>query len=263
MSASVALLTAVAALAGCGDRPGLIRLGGDPARGVLVNRAVGSRPFDPPDPSRPTVVFVHGSNPLPRLVRFTMAEQLARALARRGGPAVNVLDWDWNAATADSLDPRVNCTNAVAQGRRLAAALRGAGVDPSRVHLIGHSAGAMVATSAARDLGAACGRPVPQLTLLDPATYYHSIVFRDLAAGSAALRVENYWAPGPCGFGGEARAAGVRDMRIDGPRTLLGALCPLRFEHVYVVRWYIATAAEPACPAGFNTSLLLADPGTQ
>ncbi len=45
-----------------------------------------------------------------------------------------------------------------------------------------------------------------QLTLLDPAVTYHGLIFDVLAAGSSASFVENYWAPGPSGYGREAPA---------------------------------------------------------
>ncbi len=142
ISAIAVVFTAAATLSWGGPREApLVRRGGSPARGVLVNRTPGSRPFDPPDRTLPTVVFVHGFNPAPRVVHFEMAQQLAESLARRGGPRVNVLDWDWNAATFESLHPGVNSEAAVHQGHHLAHALWHAGVDPSRTHLIGHSAG--------------------------------------------------------------------------------------------------------------------------
>src|SRR5438270_9730277 len=120
MGTGVVFFAALAAISGGDDRPSLVRLGGDPARGVLVNLTPGARPTDPPDAARPTVVFVHGMNPMPRAIHFTMAERLAEALRRRGGPAFTVLGWDWNAASFVSLHPRINEEGAVEQGRHLA-----------------------------------------------------------------------------------------------------------------------------------------------
>src|SRR6185312_6002194 len=193
MTAGAALMVTLAMVAGWGDRPALIVPGGDPARGLLVNVTPGARPFDGPDPSRGTVVFIHGFNPFPRALHFRMAELLAQSLARRGGPPLNVLAWDWNAATWTSFQTSGNITAAIEQGRALAAALKTAGVDPARTQVIGHSAGGIVATSAARSLALDYGQPVAQLTLLDPAAYYHTAVFDQLAAGSLAPIVENYW----------------------------------------------------------------------
>ena len=103
MTVEAALLVAVATVAGWGERPSLVVAGADASRGVLVNVTPGARPSDGPDPSRPTVVFVHGFNPCPRTVHFHMVEEFARSLARRGGPPLNVFGWDWNAATFTSV----------------------------------------------------------------------------------------------------------------------------------------------------------------
>jgi pimeloyl-ACP methyl ester carboxylesterase len=256
-----ASLVLLATLSGWTDRPRLVRFGGDPARGVLVNHTPSARPFDPPNPTWPTVVFVHGFNPLPRLLHFPMAAELAEVLARRGGPPLNVLGWNWNAATNDSLSHRVNDENAVRQGHALAAELARVGVDPWRLHLIGHSAGGLVATSAARDLAGLRGRLVLQLTLLDPATCYHDLLFNRLAAGSCAQVVENNWAPGLRGYGRAVVAPGVRNFRVDGWPASPGRLRPLRPGHLQSVRWYLDGADDSGRPSGLNTSQLLAPSG--
>lgn len=248
-------LTAAVLCAGAPDTR-LIRGGGDPARGVLVNHTIGARPFDPPDRSLPTVVFVHGFNPMPRVVRFSMADRFAESFHRRGGPPFNLLGWDWNAATFDNISPKANAEAAVRQGQALASALWFGAIDPGRTHLIGHSAGGMVVTSAARDLALGRGRPVAQLTLLDPATLYHSVIFERLAAGSLSPRVENFWSPGPSAFGREVALPGVQNIRVDGPASYAGLLCPLRSDHLFIVRWYLDTVADGRRPWGFNTSVL-------
>jgi pimeloyl-ACP methyl ester carboxylesterase len=261
MGTCIVLFAAVAVASGCEDRPSLVAIGGDRARGTLVNYTPGFGMFDPPDPDRPTVVFIHGINPVPRAVHFTMSERLAAALARRFGAAFNLLGWDWNAASFVSVRPWVNDENAVEQGHALAAALRGAGGAPSRTHLIGHSSGCIVAASAARDLAAGGGEPPAQLTLLEPATLYHALVFDHLAAGSSARKVENYWSPGPSGYGREAPFDGIWNVRVAGPMPHFGVICPLRSSHLFVVEWYLATVEDQTCPSGFNTSLLLQEVG--
>lgn len=250
----LASFVVLVAVAGSGDRSPLVARGGDPARGVLIDQTPGGAV-----PGLPTVVFVHGTNPAPGLVHFEMAERLAEALGRRPGPPCNVLAWDWNAATTDSRSHKVNDRNAIGQGHALAAALLATALPPDRFHLIGHSAGAIVATSAARELARALGRPVAQLTLLDPATCYHRLVFERLHAGTAALRVENYWAPGPSGYGRAVACPHVRNVRVAGATPWLGTALPLRSSHLSLVRWYIATAEDPSYPGGFNASLLLGD----
>lgn len=222
-----------------------------------MNLSPGARPFDPPDPARPTVVFVHGFNPLPRVVHFGMAQRFAESLARRGGPGMNLIGWDWNAATFTSVHPGVNSEAAVHQGHALARALGNAGVDPARTHLVGHSAGGMVVASAARVFALGQGRPVAQLTLLDPATFYHAVIFERLGAGSLAPVVENYWCPGPSAFGREVALPGIRNFRVDGHASYVGVVNPLRSDHLFIVRWYLATVENPHRGQGFNTSPLV------
>lgn len=259
MGACVALCVALAATAGCRDHdsPRLLRFGPDLSCGVLVNLTPGAAPLEAIDPGRPTLVFIHGMNLAPRIVHFTMAERFAEAVARRGGPPLNVLGWDWNGATFAGLSARANEGAAIAQGQMLAAALLQAGVAPGQVHLIGHSSGGMVAASAARSLMSSSGQAIAQLTLLDPAALYHDHVFEHLAAGSAARRVENYWAPAPSGYGRHVLHPGVWNARIDGPTPYLGLVSPWHSSHFHIVHWYVGTAADPALPGGFNTSLVL------
>jgi pimeloyl-ACP methyl ester carboxylesterase len=254
---SLAATLTTSALVLAGNRPpSVLARGGDPARGLLVNHSLGARPFDRPDPARPTVVIIHGFNPAPRVVHFEMGERFAEALERRGELGFNVLAWDWNAATCESLSPRKNSEAAVCQGNFLADALTTWGVDPGRTHLIGHSAGGMVATSAAWVFARRQGRPVAQLTLLEPASYYHAIVFERLMAGTLASRVENYWSPGPSAYGREVNLPGVQSIRVEGSSPYFGLICPLRSDHLAIVGWYLHTVENRACPMGFNVSLL-------
>ncbi len=253
MSAVVLILGSLLSQSAGGSRPALIVRGPDLARGLLVNRTPGTRPFDPPDRSLATVVFVHGFNPAPRIVHFEMAIRLAEAMARRG-TRCNILEWDWNAATCDSLRPRVNSEKSVQQGHLLADQLALAGIDPARMHLIGHSAGAMVATAAAWDYAVRWGRPVAQLTLLDPATFYHEVIFQQLQAGSLAPLVENYWTASPSAYGNEVRLPGVRDYHVTGRSYYLGVFCPIRSDHVSIVVWYLTTIENGTIDGGFNTN---------
>lgn len=255
MTANALLLTALGLLAASPDRPKQYILGKDVSPGILRNWTVGCRPFDPPDPSRPTLVFVQGFNPAPRLVRCTIPEQLALAVARRGGPVVNVMAWEWNAATWAGLRPEVNQANAVDHGRRLAAALQGAGLAAHKIHLVGQSTGCIVVTAAARALRDQSGTLVGQLTLLDPATLYHHVVFEQLNAGTTSYRVENYWADGPSGFGKSVAYYGVTNMQVDGPKSLIGVVVLPRSSHWHVASWYLDTIEDRGCQAGYNTSL--------
>ena len=252
-SAIMVCLTSVMLVGGAGPRPVLLKWGSDPGRGLLVNRTLGTRPFDPPDPGRATLVFVQGFNPAPRIVHFEMATRFAESLARRG-TVCNVLEWDWNAATFDSWSPRTNSNKSVEQGRMLADALARSGVDPARIHLVGHSAGGMVVASAAQVFAIHWRRPVAQLTLLDPATYYHAVIFRQLRAGSLAPLVENYWTASPSAYGNEVRLPGVRDYHVTGHSYYYGVVRPLRSDHVSIVTWYLTTIENPTTGTGFNTN---------
>jgi pimeloyl-ACP methyl ester carboxylesterase len=257
MSAIVGLCVALASVGGTG-RSTLIAFGGDLAQGVLINRTIGAAPFDAPDPARPTFIFIHGFNPMPHAIHFEMAERFAEAVGCRFGPRTyNVLDWDWNGATFVGIHYDRNTEAAVQQGPALADAILRAGLDPARVHLVGHSHGAIVAASAARMIAARHGRFVAQITLLEAAGFYHQIVFERLGAGSAAGRVENYWSPGPSGYGQTALYAGVTNIRVPPRTPLVGVFLPSHSGHVDIVRWYVGTAAHPDCPLGFNASVLL------
>jgi pimeloyl-ACP methyl ester carboxylesterase len=261
MAVCVVVLAIATSVVGEDLRRPFVAFGGDASRGVLVNLSPGCQPGAPAVAGRPTVVFIHGFNPLPRTVHFTMFEQVAGAIARRGGPALNVFGWDWNAATFVSLVPRANGDAAVAQGRALAVALLRAGALPARTHLIGHSSGTIVAASAARTLAFEYGQPVAQLTLLEPATSYHDVVFERLAAGTTARRVENYWSPDRGALGRAAPYPGVENIRVDRqPRSPAPILARLS-SHLYVAEWYITTIEDPRYPAGFNRSLILVGEG--
>lgn len=236
------LMIASSVILGEGPIPGsVLEWGGDPSRGCLVNRTVGADPRAPVDPSRPTVVVVHGVNPMHPFVHFTLAERYGESIGRRLGEAVNVLGWEWNAATLPSLRPWVNDRHAVEQGRRLAVALGSAGVDPTSLHLIGHSTGCVVAASASREF-AGRGVRVGRLTLLDPVVTQHRLIFQELGAATTASSLEHHWAAGPSGFGRPAPYLGVSNRRFDGPGGLRGLLRPSRLDHLNVVRWHLQSA---------------------
>jgi len=121
--------------------------------------------------------------------------------------------------------------------------------------LIGQSSGAIVAASAARELREATGQCVAQVTLLDPATTYHELVFSRLAVSSCCGIVDHYWAPGPAGLSRQVCEPGVHDRRLNVPGGWRGIVVPRQSAHMNVVRWYIETAARPETGDGFNTSV--------
>jgi hypothetical protein len=224
--------------------------GGSPARGELVNWTRGVAPGSPPDPSRPTLVVVHGVNPAHPLLRMTVAERYAEAIARRYGPAVNVLGWDWNAAARGGLRPGLVHRDAIEQGRRLAATLRMAGFRPADLRIVGQSTGCLVAAAAARSLADGTGEFVGVVTLCDPVRAERELVFGPLEVVGAAASVEHFWAPGLSGFGGPAptSAPNLLERRIPGPRGARGLLRPAHTDHLNVVRWHINALSEGLLP---------------
>lgn len=220
--------------------------GPDHASGNLINCTVGCQPGSPIDPSQPSVVVVHGINPVHTLIHSEIAERYGEAVGARWGTSINVLGWDWNGETLRSLRPSRNEELAELQGRALAEALVRAGVVPDRLHLVGHSSGGLVATAAARSLTDRTGRPIDRLTLLDPAAGQHARIFGTLQAGSTARVVYHFWARGPTGFGHPALYPNVRDQALSGPAGWSGLVAPGRLDHLNIVRWHIGQlAANP------------------
>ena len=256
------VLVLVAACSGCGLDPNIVVLGGNNMRGCLLNYSCGAHPADPIDPSKPTFVFTHGFNPLPRRLRTTFMQGYSRAIRCRCGDSYNLLSWDWNRATWVSLNPQKNVDNAIRQGRCLAAALRARGVDPARTHMIAHSLGSVTMTAAAQSL--ACdGCRVAQLTLLDPLEKQHELIFCQLGGIASACIVENYWAPGISGYGARATYRGVRNYAVEGRKPIWGIIDPTISNHVSILHWYYDTIRCPQIPCGFQTSVLLGCCGCQ
>lgn len=221
----------------------LTAVGWHHARGELVNLTAGADRSSPPAPGRPTVVVAHGLNPFHPLLHFTVAERYAEAINARYRGGVNILGWDWNAATMQGLSAETNARAAIGQGQRLAGALWASGVDPADMHLVGQSTGCVVATAAARALTNA-GRPPGRLTLIDPAVAEHGILFQELAAATAAAHVEHAWMPGPTGAGRSAAPAVVHETRLQPKSGVLGFVLPRRADHFRAVRWHIGQMSQ-------------------
>ena len=130
MTTCVLLLASAATMAVALDHGDIVEGGRDPAPGVVVNATPGVLPFDPPDPTRPTLMIVHGINFLPRASHLPMATRLGEAISRRGGTPLNVLGWDWNGDTLVGVNPAANHEHAVNHGRRLSRALLDLGLSP-------------------------------------------------------------------------------------------------------------------------------------
>ncbi|MHC5537796.1 thioesterase domain-containing protein [Singulisphaera rosea] len=216
----------------------LIAKGRDEATGILVNSTVGAGPFDPIDPTRWTVAVVHGLNPYHPRLHFTIAERYAESIGSRYGSNVNVVGWDWNAATMPSYRAAIIRQNAIAQGNALGMTLYHAGVQPSSLHLVGHSSGCIIAIRAARVLMERTGQRVARITLLDPSVPEHRLIFEELDCASLTNHLEHVWVPGLSGFGRPVYQPGVANLRVAGPRGALGLLTPLHLDHFYAVGWH-------------------------
>jgi pimeloyl-ACP methyl ester carboxylesterase len=230
---------------------GLCQPGG---KGELSNlSSADGDPTAPFDADKPTIVITHGLNVFPGIVRFIYPARIAEAIRQRCPGAFNLATWDWNAAAF--FDPhflRIRA-NAIEQGRLLANALQERGVG-REVHLVGHSLGGLVITSAAKGLGG-----VSQLTLLDSVVDDRGRVFGMLSPMRHAASVENYWAPRPTGVGKAVAVPGLFNRQVrDQPmtRVFLPAIAPIR-GHVNVMLYYLDTARDAEVPDGFNRSMLL------
>jgi len=247
-----ALLSCV--LTGCGLNTPVLQRGGNGRMGVLLNYSCGAHWCDPIDPNKPTIVFTHGWNPLPKRIHVTFGQAASQSLRCRYGDACNLLSWDWSAVRVSPFRGQPVRIGRC-QGRKMAIALRVRGVDPVHTQLIAHSLGTVVAAQAAcclSDLG-----PFAQLTLLDPPENMHDEIFRHLAAPSHARVVENYWAPGISGFGAQVNQAGVRNYIVRGTTPWRGMVDLSISNHMYVMRWYYQTIGCPKMPYGFQQSVLM------
>ena len=238
--AALGQFSVTAPLATAQAQPRLWAAGADRAPGLLVNYTVGYHPGAGLDPSRPTVVIIHGINPLHPLMHMEMAQRYSEAIASRWGSTMNVLGWNWNGHTLRGLRASENDELAEMHGLSLAEVLLRQGAAPEWLHLVGHSSGCVVASAAARAIADRTGRPVDRLTLLDPVGRQHALIFGKLQAGSAARRVDHIWATGPTGFGSPAPYPNVRDEVFTGPAQWSGFLAPGRLDHMQLVRWHIA-----------------------
>ena len=238
---------------GCGLSSPLLQRGGNGRYGVLLNYSCGAHRCDPIDPSKPTIVFTHGWNPLPNKIHVTFGQASSQAIRCQYGDACNLLSWDWSAVRVSPFRNQPIRTGRD-QGKKMAAALRVRGVDPSRTQVIAHSLGSVVAAQAAcclSDLGS-----MAQLTLLDPPEDMHDEIFCRLGAATHAEIVENYWAPGISGFGGHVSTAGVQNYIVRGTTPVRGIIDLSISNHMHVMQWYYQTICCPSISCGFQQSIL-------
>jgi hypothetical protein len=130
--------------------------------------------LDPAEKQKPTVVITHGWHGSVTDPAFT---QKAQSL----GNSYDIFTWDWHgeanpynyATPLDEINDRgltgaaLATANGSWEGIRLSRDLTALGLDPSQMQLIGHSAGAAVIGTAAKNLEQSTGKEVQRLTLLD------------------------------------------------------------------------------------------------
>lgn len=248
------LLATACGTLGCALDTPVLQRGGNGRMGVLLNYSCGAHACDPIDPAKPTIVITHGWNPLPKRIHTTFASSGACVLKRRCGDSYNLLSWDWNGVSVSPFNDEPLRVGRC-QGQKMAAALRARGIDPTRTQFIAHSLGTIAVAEAARclsDLG-----PTAQLTLLDSPETYHQQTFCQIGAIYHARCVENYWAPGPSGYGGPVSCPGVRNYCVSGPAPIRGIVDLSVSNHVHVMRWYYETMRCPSMSHGFQNSVLL------
>ncbi len=194
---------------------------------------------------------------------------LAAAITR-DVPAATVLGYSWldDSATAPSgTDAWKSEARADLNGQRLAVAL-GQVVAPGfagsggRVHLIGHSHGAKVATVAA----IALERPPEQLTLLDspeavvasmPGAANHLegyLPLLPIGRGTGKTFVDSYFSVAGIRYGSLPALEGVVDVKLDPAPHPEPTFEHFIARHDYPVDWYTKSAEDLAAGVGFGWS---------
>jgi hypothetical protein len=202
---------------------------------------------------------------------------LAAAITR-ADPAATVLGFSWLDDAATARSPFVAWKSEAKtdlNGQRLAAAL-GQAIAPTfttaggRIHLIGHSHGAKVATVAA----IALDRPPDQLTLLDspenaiaklPGAANHLEGYLPLLPIGRApgdTFVDSYFSLTGERYGGFTALEDVVDVQLDPAQYTHLDVDDLIARHEYPVDWYQASARDLAAGVGLAWSPLVGTPPT-
>ena len=200
---------------------------------------------------------------------------LAAAITRQD-PKATVLGFSWLDDSATALSP-FDAWESEARtdlnGQRLAVAL-GQVVAPTfladggRIHLIGHSHGAKVATVAA----IALDRPPAQLTLLDspenllarlPGAANHLegyLPLLPIGRAPGQTFVDNYFSIAGERYDTFPSLQSVLDVQLDPAQFGLLSVDDLIARHSYPVAWYADSATDRAADVGFSWSPLVGTP---
>lgn len=206
---------------------------------------------------------------------FTNFFPLAAAI-ERDDPTATVLGFSWLDDSATALSP-LDAWRSEARtdlnGQRLAAALGqvlapGFAAAGGRVHLIGHSHGAKVATVAA----IALEHPPEQLTLLDspenvlaslPGAANHLegyLPLLPIGRGPGRTFVDNYFSITGERYGTFPALEAVIDVQLDPAQYGNLTLDNLIARHGYPVDWYAKSAEDLDAKVGFAWSPLIGSP---
>jgi hypothetical protein len=206
---------------------------------------------------------------------FTSFFPLAAAIAR-DDPDATVLGFSWIDDSATTYSP-FQAWRSEAEtdlnGQRLAAALGqllAPGYDRSggRVHLIGHSHGAKVATVAA----IALAHPPAQLTLLDspedvlarlPGAANHLegyLPLLPIGTGPGDTFVDSYFSIAGERYGTFPALERVVDVQLEPAQYPLASITGLIDRHAYPILWYTKSAEDLAADVGFAWSPLIGHP---
>jgi hypothetical protein len=206
---------------------------------------------------------------------FTEFLPMAAAITR-DDPKATVLGFSWLDDSATALSPFdawKSEANTDLNGQRLAAAL-GQVLAPSflggggRIHLIGHSHGAKVATVAA----IALDRPPAQLTLLDspenvlaqlPGAANHLegyLPLLPIGRAPGQTFVDSYFSITGERYGIFPSLQSVLDVALNPAQLGALSLNDLILRHEYPVSWYTDSADDRAAGVGFAWSPLIGTP---
>jgi hypothetical protein len=206
---------------------------------------------------------------------FTSFFPLAAAITK-DDPGATVLGFSWIDDSATTYSPfqawRSEAKTDL-HGQRLAAALGellAPGYDSSggRIHLIGHSHGAKVATVAA----IALERPPAQLTLLDspedvlarlPGAANHLegyLPLLPIGTGPADTFVDSYFSIAGERYGTFPALERVVDVQLEPAQYPVASIAGLIDRHAYPIGWYAKSADDLSAGVGFAWSPLIGHP---
>jgi len=202
----------------------------------------------PVDPSRPSVVLIHGWNGYRALLgcgAYVWPARMAEALRPVVGESANILVINYDVLAWQRDQVLTGLFKDMA--RDFARFCRSAGVDHD-LHVIAHSAGAELACDILTELGF-----LRQLTLLDGPDVTRQRLLADWAGFLERVGlVENYWVSRPFGIGADLpSAANVCNILL-----LSGYANNSAAVHFAPVSWYRKTITDRAVVGGFGWSFI-------